>query len=120
MTNRIEWIMHKDKEILSIDFSGLSDEELAEKIITFRNFIVDSGRKNIHGLLNVSNAYMYGKAFTEVQKTAKMVNPQIETVAVVGSTKVQEVIIRAIRYVIHIKFETFDSMEKAKDWLVEN
>ena len=71
MSNHIEWI--KDKEILSVDFSGLRDKEFIEKIIEFRNFIVDSRRENIHGLLNVSDAYIYGNVFKEAQKTAKLI-----------------------------------------------
>ena len=120
MTNRIEWITHKDKEILSADFSGLRDEEFVEKIIELRNFVVDSSRENIHGLLNVSDAYVYGNVFKEAQKTAKRVNTQIEKVAIVGSTKVQEVFVKVLRNIMHIKFETSDSMEEAKDWLVED
>ena len=120
MTNRIEWIMHKDNEVLFADFSELSNKEYVEKIIEFRNFIVDSGRENIHGLVNISNAYIYGNVFKEIKKTAKTVNAQIEKVALVGSTKVQEVFIKVLRNITHIKIGTFDSMEEAKDWLVED
>ena len=120
MYNRIEWIIPKDKEILSVDFSGLHDKELVEKIIELRNFVVDSGRENIHGLLNVSNVYVYGNVFKEAKKTARIVNTQIEKVAMVGSTKVQEFFIKILRNIMRIKFEAFDSIEDAKSWLVES
>jgi 2',3'-cyclic-nucleotide 2'-phosphodiesterase (5'-nucleotidase family) len=120
MSNRIEWIIYKDKEILSVDFSGLHDKEFVEKIIELRNFIVDSGRENIHGLLNVSNVYVYGNVFKEAKKTARIVNTQIEKVAMVGSTKVQEFFIKILRNIMRIKFEAFDSIEDAKSWLVES
>ena len=120
MSNRIEWIIYKDKEILSVDFSGLHDKELVEKIIERRNFVVDSGRENIHGLLNVSNVYVYGNVFKEAKKTARIVNTQIEKVAMVGSTKVQEFFIKILRNIMRIKFEAFDSIEDAESWLVES
>jgi len=120
MSKHIEWITHKDKEILSVDFSELYEKEFVEKIIELRNFTVKSGKENINELLNISNSYVYGEVLKESQKTAKIVNDQIEKIAVVGVTIVQKSFFGFFSNIMHAKIRTFDSIENAKNWLVKS
>ena len=119
LSNRFQWIQLLDREILFIDFSELYGQSFIREIKGLRSFIEKSGKNNIHVLVNTSGSYITAEVFKEMRQTAKKANPQIEKVAIIGSTTIQEIFIKILRNLSHIQFKSFDNEEEAKIWLIQ-
>jgi len=119
MPNQVKWIEHKERKILYINLSDLYGNEYVNTIIDVRNFLVDLEQNNICSLANVRNTFVNKNVLKEIQKTVGTANNPFKKVGVTGVTKVQEIFIEIVKMTSSLDVKTFDTMEKAKDWLVE-
>ena len=76
-------------------------------------------QNNICGLANVKNTFVDKNILKKIQKTAEPANNPFKKIGVIGVTKVQEIFLEIIKMTSNLEIKTFDTMEKAKDWLVE-
>jgi hypothetical protein len=120
MTNRIYFIEHKGKKILHHDLSGCNAEEcikiLEEAKINITKLPPDN---SILGLNDVRNAKINTAVLEAAKEYGKMAKPYIAKSAIVGVDGIRNVMLQGIIQISNINLKQFDTIEKAKDWLVE-
>ena len=118
--SNIEKINYKDNDIFSIVHKGSEDEMIAaqEKLV---NMVRNTGREDILMLIDMTDAVITPKYHQRMKKLGKETTPIINKAAVVGmSTGIKSVIINGFIKFSGMKMKLFNSIEKAKEWLVEN
>lgn len=115
----IEWVSHKGKKILVIDYSGLEIADQLEQIKKAVNILVKSGNKDNLSLTDVSKTNLT----QEFAEMAKIMGKQSALVtkkaAIVGVTGIRKIILNTVNSISGNSRKPFDTVEEAKDWLVE-
>jgi hypothetical protein len=120
-TKNIKWIKHKDKKILYIDYSNRqTTDEFLDVIQEVNNFIKKLGEYNLILLVDVRNSIANEKITVDsLKNNALTVKPYVRKSAVVGVIKTQEIILTVVNMFSNLGLKPFDTIEGAKEWLVE-
>ena len=120
---RAQFITYKGKEIYYIDYSNIKLEEEFLAAIrstnSFREKVKASGKKDLLMLVNVSNSYVYGEAFSEIKRSGKLTQSITKKTAVVGITGAKKTFLDIVNVFTSLDVKPFDDIEVAKDWLVK-
>lgn len=123
MSERIRWIQHKGKKILFVDYSRLQDEEKYLRAIEEMEAEVlkqPKGKKIltlVDGTDSIATTVITERS-KRMMATSKESGIPDSPTALVGMTGFKKAIIQAMQFFrpdIHIS----DSIEAAKDWLIE-
>lgn len=119
---RGKFINHKGKEIYFIDYTNLKVEEEFLAAIrstnSFREKVKQSGKRDLLMLVDFTNSYVYGNAFSEIKRSGKLTQDITKKTAVVGITGAKRALLDIINTVTSLKVKPFDDIEQAKNWLV--
>jgi len=116
----IEWINHKGKKILYIDYAGLSSKEELEQIEKATKTLVETNDKNNLTLTNLVNAKV-DQEFVDMSKVKGKISGQYtKKAAVVGVEGVRKVLLRAVNAFSGNPREPFSTKEEALEWLVKD
>jgi len=80
---------------------------------------VDQPPHSVRTLVDVRGSHFDARITRALQDLARDNKPQVLASAVVGVSGLQRVILAAVSRVTRRKFATFDTVDAAKDWLVE-
>ena len=120
MGNRANWIEHKGKEVLYVDYSGLHDEDITNATLEVNDFFKNLGKYEIPILVDVTNSYANDKLTVDaLKKNAMVAKPYAKKTAVIGITKSQEVILTVVNMISGLNVKPFKNIEEAKEWLIE-
>ncbi len=114
-----EWIFHKGKRILYINYGGLQKEEQLAQIRQAHRLLLESGSKEN---LTISDIRDMGvsQAFVDLAKQqGKLSGPITKKAAVLGVVGIRKVLLEAVNRFSGNPRKPFDTLEDAKDWLVE-
>lgn len=115
----IEWISHKGKKILLIDYSGLEGEAQTKQIEDAVDTLIKTGHKDNLTLTDISKIAI-SKEFTDkAQLMGKKSALVTKKAAIVGVTGIRKVILQTVNTFSGNQRKPFDSVEEAKDWLAE-
>jgi hypothetical protein len=117
--DRFQWIQHKGKSILYIDYSNLNISEYNTATEAAQEFIIANGKDDLLILTNMSNNHVTKKTLEKSKKTARIVQTYIKKNAVIGMTEIQGAFLDFISLFSEINIKSFSSMEQAKDWLIQ-
>ncbi len=116
---RVMFIRHNNKEILFINLAKCSEDEFKTEFEKAREII---SQQPPHSLLTLTD-------FTDIKYNREMVmflrevaaynKPFVKAAAVVGVTGMEKIIYDAVIKLTRRKIELFNTLEAAKDWLVE-
>jgi hypothetical protein len=115
MTDRVSWIEHKGTKILYADYSGLSGDEYLGVIEEFKNELLKQSPGSVVTLTNVTGSTVTNEVkdkLKELREQTKGISRKAAAVGVTGFKKTIAVLIRKDLY-------WADSLEEAKEWLVE-
>lgn len=119
MKNRTIFIEHKGKELVFLDYSNIKRaEEYTEAMEETDKEFFSHGTdpKNNLTLINVTDSIMCVEVMSEASKLRAKIGGKDLLVAIVGVTsKLQRVMVNAFSD----NFFLADSLEEAKDWLIE-
>jgi len=116
----IEWIYHKEKKILYINYSGLSSEEALAQIKKATQTLVDTKDRSNLTLSDLRNAHI-DQAFMDLSKEqGKISKEYTKKAAVLGIEGVRKILLKTVNMVSGNPREPFPTMEEAKDWLVKD
>lgn len=121
MNERIQWIEHKGKKIIYLDYKNLNSrnkEEFIKVLDAAKEFVLSAGN-NILLLVDIRNSFGDRDIVNRMKQDGKEEKPYIKKEAVVGITGVKEVLLKAINLFTNLGIKPFNSLEEAKDWLVE-
>jgi hypothetical protein len=120
ISEHTDWIKHRDKDILYIDYKGMIDDELTAATEEVNNFIQSLEKEKNLILVDVRHSDATNKITVDALKeNAVIVKPYAKKVAVIGVTKSQEVILTMVNMFSDLGIKPFKDIEEAKDWLIE-
>jgi hypothetical protein len=115
------WLTHKDARILYLDISnfGSDFESVKAEIGMVHGTIIKQPSNSVSELINVQHTVISKKIAELFKNNAETSKKHLRKVAVIGATKLTNIIVQAIIYFSGLNIRTFDDIEKAKDWLVD-
>jgi len=120
MSDRIKTIFYKGKEILWVDYSNLKGEEYIKIINEFRSKIdelVADGRSDIRCIVDGTNSETSPAVWKVQLDFAKYLKPYMNGMALLGVEGLKKFFLETGRKV-NPKMRAFDTIEEAKEWLV--
>jgi hypothetical protein len=123
--DRLEWITHKGKKILYLNYSNLKSSIPEEKQLILdtikraRDLSAESKEK-IRFLSDVTNSSASSDVMQALKEFAAFTstNNKVEKECVIGLTGLQTVLLSGVKLFANSKMEMFKDIEDAKDWLV--
>lgn len=119
-TDRVKFIKHGEKEILLLDFSNSRTDEVLEIIEHAKRVISAKPENSLLTLTDVTNARFNDEVGNSMKQFSAHNKPYVKAGAVVGITGLKKIIFGAVVAFSKRNLESFDSVEQAKQWLVEN
>lgn len=118
----VEWIEHKDKQILHLDLRGLGPDALLKDLKAADQMFLEIplGTQVLH-LTNFEGATVNTTAMSHLKESGTaIVEPRTEKAAVVGIHGIRNILLSAYNRVTGAGQvqKTFDTQEEALDWLV--
>lgn len=117
---RLRFRQHKGTAVLVADFFGLTDEkEIVRVADEITGKIMDSGKKEVRLLVNVTNTVDSSAAQIKFAESAKALRPSCSKIAVIGVTPVKNAVIGFLNKITSLGIRGFSTEIEALDWLVE-
>lgn len=122
--DRVNWIEHKGRSILYINYSGLSarkDKDLLLEIIEeVKNVAFEKQSRSLF-LTNAKDAYTDSLIFSKLKEAAKFCNDNnlVEKECIVGLGGLKKAFIRIVNAFAKSTLIMFEDLDEAKDWLVK-
>ncbi|MFH1459160.1 MAG: hypothetical protein ABIG64_02130 [Candidatus Omnitrophota bacterium] len=122
MAIKSHWIMHKNKRIYFVDYSGFGhDFELLKKEIKESTIVICAQpEKFVLTLVDVSNTVATSQALDYLKECLKSSNKHMKKIAVLGVEGLKNILMKAIIRIFNLNIKSFEHTEKAKDWLIES
>ena len=118
---RVRFINHKDRRILLIDYSNLTDESELIEMIEQREFVVDSQPRNsVLMVINVTGAKFSKEVLTRAKEANVYDLPYVRRSAMVGVAGQQKAAVDAVSMFAKKQWEMFDTLDQALDWIVQD
>jgi len=112
-----KFITYKGKEILYVDYRNLIPETFLEVIPQAHHFIMNSGKKDILELVDITGSFGNDKVMEELKRTALESQALIKKRAVVGVTGVKKILLNALSNFTKEKILAFNTVEEALEYL---
>jgi len=118
---RTRFIDHDERQIVLMDFSGITDPAEGLQVIEeARQFVAaQPKRRNLLTLVDVTGSVQDGKVMDALQALAEHDKPWVLAGAVVGISMVKRMLFKMVTMMSGRKLATFASQDDAKEWLVK-
>ncbi len=116
---RVKYIYHNGRQILFLDFSGCNVEDSLKTIEEAKKLIREEPPNSVLTLTDVTGAKYNLEVTQALKEFVKGNKPFVKAGAVVGLDALNKIIYNSIMHVSGRNLLSFDNIEKAKDWLVE-
>jgi hypothetical protein len=120
MENRIQLINYKGQEIIYINYGGFTvhtKDEFIKTIETAAEFMISRGENQLT-LTDVRNTFGDSETVAKLKEISSKTKFYRKKAAVVGVTGVKSVLLKAINLFSKSEVVPFDTIEEAKEWLV--
>lgn len=114
-----EWILHKGKKILYINYSGLSIEEQLDLIREATQILLDSGSEENLTLTDIRGITISSEFVNFAKEMGKKSGLVTKKAAVLGIEGLKKFILYGVNRISGNIRQPFNTIEEAKDWLVE-
>ncbi|MCU0661824.1 MAG: STAS/SEC14 domain-containing protein [Myxococcota bacterium] len=114
------WIQHKSHKVLFRDYRNLMGKELVDKIFSYHAHTSSLTEKNILMVIDVSQAYVDREVLGAFKKVAAANKSKVKKTAVIGLEGVQRVFLDVIVRFSSTNIRSFNAMEEALAWLIED
>ena len=115
---RVQWISHKGKNILFMDCTGCSAEELVKVADKSRRIISARPHNSVLTLGDLTGAKITREAVEHIQKILVLNRPFVKRSALVGAESLPPVLLKSMIAFSQRQLPTFPTREEAMDWLV--
>lgn len=116
---RVQFIQHKGKKILHINFADCKADEVLTVIDQSKAVIRTQALQSVFTLTDVTNTAFNSKVSDALKEFVVHNKPYVVAAAVVGVTGLKQIIYNAVMKFSGRKLTAFDSLAEAKDWLAE-
>jgi hypothetical protein len=111
-------IKHQGKEILYVDYTGMTVEEVLNTIDEVTEFALKENRPLLR-LSNVTGVYAIKEVVERAQQSGKRTNHLTIKRAAVGVTGAKKILLNTFNRVTGNNLKAFSTEEEAKAWLVK-
>ncbi|MFX1376947.1 MAG: hypothetical protein ACFFA0_14170 [Promethearchaeota archaeon] len=115
---RMKWITYKRHEILLDDYSNIMPEQFAPLIERILNLTIQSGKKDILLIVDVTGSYANKEAVNAFNEAGKKSKSLIKKTAVVGITGLKKILLNVVNKFTGLNAKPVPSIEEAKEWLI--
>ena len=115
---RVQFIQHKGKQILHLDFTHAKPQEVVEASRAAISVIAKQPAKSIRTLTDVTNMNFDTASTQALKDLAKHNTPYVMAGAVVGITGLRQIIYNAVIKFSGRNLVVFDTPDLAKEWLI--
>jgi len=116
---RVSFIEYKGKKFLYMDVSNLDAREMLENIANAKKIIRSQPEKSVFVLTDVTGMRFDSEVTTAMKEYVAGNKPYVVASAVVGVTGLKMIVVNSIMKFAGRKLVLFDTIEQAKDWLVQ-
>ena len=117
-------IEYKGKIIYYNDWRNLkNDEQFRPKIEEGdenTRQLINEGEKDILTLTDVTGSFAYDDTITLLKESAKLARPITIKSATVGLSMAKKILLNGLNMISRTDLKAFDTLEDAKNWLVED
>jgi len=117
--DRIRFITHKGKEILLIDATNCSSEELETMSRLVPSYVTAEPKGSVLLLADVTGAKFDKKAMEVVKPALVFDRPHLKRSAWVGTESIPKVFFEQLKAFSQRDLPSFKTREEALEWLVE-
>jgi hypothetical protein len=115
----VEWIEHKGKKILYIKYGGLSPSQRLDQIKEATRMIVETNSDKNLSLTDMNDCFVDNEFVELAKEQGKISLPLTHKAAIVGIVGMKKILLKAVNAFTPKPRIPFETIEKAKDWLVE-
>jgi hypothetical protein len=117
---RIYFIEHKGKKLLYEDFTNLTPQDDYKSVLAQAQAIIASQPpKSVLAVFVATGCHFDGEMVNSLKSFTNANTPYIKAAATVGITGLMSIAQEAISKFAGRTFKTFQDVEAAKDWLIE-
>lgn len=118
MPERVSFIRHKTVEILLIDWSNATADEVLHAIGEAKKLIASRPEKSVRTLTNVTNARVDRRVTEALKDYVAHNKPYVLAGAVVGLNDLKTIVFNFVNRATGRSLRAMDSVDQAKEWLV--
>jgi len=118
MSKRVSFIRHKGVEILWINWSAATADEILQAIEDAKPMIASRPDTSVRTLTDVSNARIERRVTTVLKDYVAHNKPYVLAGAVIGLNDLKTVVFNFVNRATGRSLRAMSSMDEAKDWLV--
>jgi hypothetical protein len=118
--DRVRFIAHQGKQILLVDLTHCSAEEVIELLPEVQRIVTAQPPKSVLTLSDLTGAQFNRAAVTRMKEVAVFDRPYVQRAALVGAESLPHVFYEALRTFSQREFHRFKTLEEAMDWLVRD
>jgi hypothetical protein len=116
--DRVRFLTHQGKQILFIDLTNGSAEEVIERLTEVQRMVTAQPRESVLTLSDLTGAQFSRTAVTRMKEVAVFDKPYVKRAALVGAESLPKVFYDALKTFSQREFRRFKTREEAMDWLV--
>ncbi len=118
--DRVRFIAHKGKQVLLIDFTACTAEEVESVSDEARRIITAQPQNSVLVLADFTGAQFSRDAVTRIKEVTTHDRPYVKRAAWVHTENLPKVLYDAIKAFSQREFPTFETREQALEFLVED
>lgn len=115
---RIQFLEHKGKQVLLIDFTDCSPQEVMVISTAVKEVIRRQAKGTVLALADFTGATFNKEAVTRIKEVTTFDAPYVKRAAWVGTESLPETYFKAIQTFSTREFVPFKNREEALEWLV--
>jgi hypothetical protein len=116
--DRVCFTTHRGKEILLVDLTNCSAEDVIELLSEVQRIVTAQPRNSVLTLGDLTGAQFNRAAITRMKEVAVFDRPYVKRAALVGARSLPKVFYEALKIFSQREFGRFETREEAMDWLV--
>jgi hypothetical protein len=116
--DHVRFKTHQGKQILFIDLTNCSAEEVIERLTEVQRMVTAQPRESVLTLADLTGAQFSRAAVTRMKEVAVFDKPYVKRAALVGAQSLPKVFYEALKTFSQREFRRFKTREEAMDWLV--
>jgi hypothetical protein len=117
--DHVRFITHQDNQILLIDLTNCSAEDVIERLTEVQRMVTSQPRNSVLTLGDLTGAEFSRGAVTRLKEVAVFDRPYVKRAALVGAQSLPKVFYEGLKTFSQREFRRFKTREEAMDWLVE-
>ncbi len=120
MDDRIHFIEHKGKQILLLDFSHASAQQMQLLLEHVRVTVAQHARESLITLADFDGAEVDHAVATKIKEVLTLDRPFVKKTAWIGTENVKRAFLENFHSFSQRDIVTFNTRDEALDWLVES